>query len=278
MPLTKKQFKLAYWISTHKKKIKLGVIISLIILNIISISVLSFNVVIYFQNQKNHQAMLDSLSKDLIDYNLFREKNKPKDLVILLTKSVKSDKQKYDVISRVENLNPKWIAQFDYQFIIDNKEGKIKTNFLLPNEKIFLMDFNFESLIKNPAVELKIKNIKWQRTKDLSKIPKTPLEIQNVKYFPIGSQITSDKKRNVNQVDFEVINKSSYGFWEAFFKIILYQNKEIIGINIVPIKQFLSGEKRSITATWINFLPSLTDIFIESEINILNPKNFMPVK
>ncbi|MEK7167066.1 MAG: hypothetical protein AAB732_01495 [Patescibacteria group bacterium] len=278
MPLTKEQFKLAYWISTHKKRIKLSVIIGLIILNIILIGILSFNIIVYLKNQKQYQTMLNSLSKDLIDYNLFREKNKPKDLVILLTNNVASRNQKYDTISQIENLNFQWTAQYDYQFILNGKEGNIKTNFILPNEKKFLMDFNFESLTKNPAAELKILNIQWKRIRYLSKIPETQFKIENIKYFPIGSQITLEKKNNANRVNFEVTNNSSYSFWETFFKVILYQNDKIVGVNIIPAKQFLSKEKRFLSTSWTNFLPFITKTFIEPETDVLNFKNLMPIK
>ncbi|MFH1838585.1 MAG: hypothetical protein ABH808_03810 [Candidatus Kuenenbacteria bacterium] len=278
MPLSKEQFKFAYWFATHKKRIKLSIIIGLIFLNAILIFLLAFNVIFYFKNQKNYQIMINSLSKDLIDYNFSREKNKPKNLEILLTKSIKSNKQKYDAISQIENLNSQWMAQYDYQFILDNKEGRMQTNFILPNEKKFLIDFNFETLTKDPLVELKIENIQWKRIRYLSKIPKTQFEIKNVKYFPIGSQISSDKKRNINQVDFEVVNNTSYSFWETFFKVILYQGEKIVGVNIIPVKQFLSGKTKFLSTSWINFLPSVTKVYIEPEVDALDPKILIPVK
>ncbi|PKL72146.1 hypothetical protein CVV26_02880 [Candidatus Kuenenbacteria bacterium HGW-Kuenenbacteria-1] len=278
MSLSEKQFKFAYWFLNHKKKIRSSIIIGLIILNIILISFLIFKTVFYFKDQKNYQIMINSLSKDLIDYNSFKEKNKPKDLEVLLTKSIFSESQKYDTISQIENVNSQWVAQYDYQFIFNGQEGKIKTNFILPNEKKFLLDFNFESLAKNPFVELKIKNVQWKRTRYLSKIPQIQFEIKNIKYYPIGIQITSDKKSNINQVNFEAINNSSYGFWETFFKVILYQDKNVVGVNIISAKQFLSKEKRNLSASWVNFLPNVTEVFVESETNILNSKNFMSVR
>ncbi|MFH0755550.1 MAG: hypothetical protein V1910_02695 [bacterium] len=278
MSLSEKQFKFAYWFLVHKKKIRSSIVIGLIILNIILISILTFKIVFYFKDQKNYQTIVNSLSKNLIDYGVLREKNKPKDLSVLLTESVIPNRQKYDVISQVENLNSQWAAQYDYQFILDGREGKVKTNFILPNEKKFLLDFGFESLTKNPAVELKIKNVQWKRTRYLSKIPKIQFEVKNVKYFPIGIQITSDKKSSWNQVNFEAINNSSYGIWETFFKVILYQGKKIVGVNTISAKQFLSKEKRSLSTNWVNFLPSVTEVFIEPEVNTLDSKNFMSVK
>jgi len=279
MSLTEKQFKFAYWFTAHKKKIRLSVVIGFIIFDVILMGALIFSVVFHFKDQKNYQAMMNSLSKDLVNYSFFRGKNKPKDLEILLTQSIAFKKQKYDVISQIENLNSQWVAQFDYQFILDGVEGKIKTNFILPNEKKFLLDFNLESLARNVVVELKLKNVQWKRTRHLSKeIPQIQFEVKNVKYHPIGAQINSNRQRNTNQVDFEVINNSSYSFWESFLKVILYQNKKIVGINIISAKQFLSGEKRFLSANWINFLTPVTDVFIESEVNVLNFENFMPVK
>ncbi|MBI4653208.1 hypothetical protein HY750_03065 [Candidatus Kuenenbacteria bacterium] len=278
MSLTKEQFKYAYWISTHKKRIKLGIIIGLIILNIFLISLLIFKTTFYFKEQKNYQIMINSLSKNLIDYELFREKNKPKDLVVLLIDSVKSEKQKYDAISQIENLNSQWVAQYDYQFILDGQGGKIRTNFILPNEQKFLMDFNFETLTKNPAVELNITNVQWKRIKNLSKLPKIQFETKNVKYSPMGSQIAPDKKIGVNQVNFEATNNSPYGFWESAFKVILYHDKKIMGINIIPVKQFLSREKKFLSTSWVNFLPPVTKVFIEPEVDVLNSKNLVPVK
>lgn len=278
MPLTKKQFEFAYWFSIHKKKIKSSIIIGLIILNISLISILVFKAIFYLKDQKNYHIMIDSLSKDLIDYASLKEKNKSQNLAILLTSSVKSEKQRYDAISQIENSNSKWAAQYDYQFILDGKEGKTKTNFILPNEKKFLLDFNFESLAKNPIVELRIKNVQWKRIKNLSKLPKTQFEIKDVKYSPIGSQIASDKKIGINQVNFEVTNNSSYGFWETFFKVILYQKEKIVGINIITVKQFLSQEVKNLSTSWINFLPLVTEVFIEPEVDILDSKNLMPLK
>ena len=278
MFLTEKQFKFAYLFAKYKSKIKWSIVAGLVILNIILIGFFVFKTFFYFKDRKNYQIMIDSLSKNLIDYNVIREKNKPKDLVILLTESVKSEKQKFDVVSQIENLNSQFVAQYDYQFVLDGMEGKTKTNFILPNEKKFLMDFNFESLSKNSIVECRIKNVQWKRIRYLSKILKTEFKVENIKYYPAGAQITINKKRDINQVDFEVINNSSYSFWDAIFKVILYQNKKIIGVNIIPTKQFLSREKKFLSASWNNFLPLVTEVIIEPEADTLNIKNLMPVK
>lgn len=159
----------------------------------------------------------------------------------------------------------------------DNGEADLKVGATW--QKKFLLGLNLVSSepIKNPRIEFQ--NIQWRRLSekqknlkiDKLKIKKSDFLLENIR-FVRKTEIFSSK------LQFEVINKTNYNFWQVNFLVIFYQGQKIVGANFVSVSQFLSGEKRSQEIFWTEPLPTVTKVYIEPEVNLLDPEAFMKIE
>jgi hypothetical protein len=270
--LTERQLKLHYWFITHKPQLKIVLIISLIVLNMGLWGYSIYGLVVYFNTAKGQEAMLENLTQELIDWPAHHLKNKPQNLIPYEITVIPLGKGIYDLTLLIENPNSKWtVVSLDYRFVWLDGESKWQKSFLLPLEKKSLFGLKIPSgePIRNPQIEFR--NIRWKRVSPRRKLPqidKSDFIIENIRFIR-GSKILPSR------VTFEATNKTNYNFWQVDFKIILYQGEKIVGLNFISTQQFFSNEKRSLEVFWSEILPSITRVYIEPEVNILDPENFM---
>lgn len=279
LQITKQQLKITYWFTIHKSQIKKALIISLIVLNLGFWGYNIYGLIVYFSTAKNQEAIIKNLTHEMINWPVYHLKHKPENLILSEITVIPLEKGRYDLIVQVENPNLKWaISDLDYRFVwLGNPGASVsgwQKNFFLPEEKKFLLGLNLSSSqpIENPQIEFQ--NIQWKKIK-----PKTKLAEVNKSDFLIEN-IHFTRKTGIipSKVQFEVTNRTNYNFWEVNFKVILYQGRKIIGANFVSTTQFLSEEKRLFETFWTSSLPSVTKIYIEPEVNILDEKIFMGIE
>jgi len=268
------RLKLAYWLAQHKKKIKTGLIISLLIIDIFLIAFGGSGMISYFLSKKKIDKAIEGTITNLPDFQKWREKNKVLPLRILVQKGVFSKKNTYDFIALIENPNQRWASpSFRYRFIWDSGITPWRESFILPAEKKYLLILNQKSNRPPLSVQLQIQDIDWEltyRTKRLSPFSKEDFKILQTKFIP-------QKKKTLNRLIFKVKNESAYNFWEVPFTIVLYQGKKIVGGNYTVIKEFLSQETREVELAWRGSIPHVSKIEIEPEINVFKEDIFMPV-
>lgn len=282
--LTQRQLKLNYWFITHKAQLKKVLIISLIVLNLGFWGYTTYGLVFYFIGRKDHQVVLKNLSRELIDWPIYHLKNKPENLFPSEIAVIPLEKGQYDLVVQVENPNLKWaIPELEYRFVWMGSpaapDAGWQKGFFLPGEKKFLLRLNLSSPqpIRNPRIEFQ--NIRWKRlTKKLRNLEREKLEIKRSDFLVEDARFIRKTAIIPSKVQFKVTNKTNYNFWEVNFKILLYQGEKIVGANFVNTSRFLSGENRSLEVFWTESLPSITKIYIEPEVNVLDSDVFMKIE
>lgn len=280
--LTTKQLKFAQWYLSHKTeiyKIFLGLLVAV---NLALWGLVSYNFINYFLQTDVHEEMLAELTRNKIDYLKFHERFKPLDLTIaksvFLSSAVsgQTGKFNYDFVAVIENPNGEWlIPSVEYYFSWDGGETEVKRSFILPGEKKNLAVLGQKTDKKLNEVNFVFSKIKWQRISS----KKERLEILSklsVKDINLEYAIAEDKMVAIPKISFKIKNLSIHGLWQADFTVILYQGSNIVGINTLSAKQWLSNEERKMELMWPN-IPQHSRIAVVPEVNPFNPDIFMSV-
>jgi len=269
-----KKLKIALWFVTHKRIIKRGLTLLLILLDIALVTFAYVRFENYLLSIKEERRMLEQMSLQTVDYKKWQQKNQPQPLEVITQTAVRSGRQKYDFIALVRNPNKKWlVSSLKYKFKWASNESNVAESFILPEEQKYLLIFGEKSTDPPRNVQLEFQNLSWQRITpklDFPEIRKNVFEISEKKFIPKGAL-------PLNKVSFKVKNNSIFNFWKVNFNIILYQGKNIVGANSAILRQFLSGQIREVEVSWVETLPEVSHVVIDPEIDILNPESFIPI-
>jgi len=274
------QLKFASWYVSHKlllKKIFIGFLIGL---NVIFWGYGLYGLVIHYfiEGPRLDQALRElGRSPDLAAIRALIE---PQSLEIGTVSILSGGKGKYDLSAKVSNQNPAWRTEFDYNFVADGKALPVRHGFILPNEEKLLINLGAESTARIRSASIEISNLRWSRV-DAHEISdyeawsseRLNFVFENVKFSPavITDGIT------VSRVTFNARNLTAYSFWDVGFYIFLYRGSSLVTINYITLEEFISGQTRQVEVSWFESLPTVTQVKVVPEVNIFDPKVYMPV-
>lgn len=269
-----KKLKIALWFVTHKEIIRRGLIMLLVLLDIFFVVFVFTRFESYLLGAGEEERMLEQMGQQTINYEDWYQKNQPLPLEIIAQTAVSSGRQNYDFIALVKNPNEKWlVSSLEYKFKWDSGESSVAESFILPEEQKYLIAFGEKSTSAPKSVELEFQNLAWKRVTpklNLPEIKKDVFKISEVEFMPKGVV-------PINRANFRVKNNSIFNFWTVNFNVILYQGNKIVGANSASLRQFLSGQTREVEVSWTETLPSVTNVVVDPEINILDPDLLMPI-
>ncbi|MBA3046987.1 hypothetical protein KKC83_04385 [Patescibacteria group bacterium] len=188
---------------------------------------------------------------------------------------------KYDLVIRVENSNQRWWAEISYYFSANNDQTGESSSFILPNGTKHLMALAQDFRVKPANAQLIVKNISWKRV-DRHEIADWQayqdsylnIAVENIEFIPAGkSKLT--EKINLNQANFDVINKTAYNYWQVDFPILLYSGAALVGVNRYSVSELMSGEKRQVQVRWPGNLGRVSGVEAIPELNILRDDIFI---
>ncbi len=282
---TEKEIQVSSWYLAHRQKIKTILLIVLIGINLGLWAYSITHFILYFSRTTQHQQMLSGITQNLVNTDII-EKNKPKALNIIGQGALRGDQQgncfNYDFWFKVNNPNAKWgIVKINYIFTWLNGQSEIKESFLLPQQTKYLLTLRQCLTTAPQGVKVKILQVEWRRLSQLA------LEEISYLHFPITESefIVGKKTENDNisliipdKLQFIAHNNTVYSFWHADFNVILFQNKKVVGVNIVNFKEFLSNQARAGTVIWNKKISLVDQQLIEPNINIFDKENIISLK
>ncbi|MBU1146010.1 hypothetical protein KKD80_00455 [Patescibacteria group bacterium] len=277
---TESQLKVASWYVSHKillKKIFIGFLIFLcaIFWGLGLYGLINY----YFIEGPSFNLAMRELSRGA-DYSAINSALQPRDLDIGTTTIFSSGKGRYDFVGKIFNSSADWRAEFTYDFLVDGVAREEKSGFLLPGEEKYIFDLGGEAPTKPRSATLEIKNLKWRRidAHEISDYPawqdeRLNFSISDVKFTPaaVGENIP------ISRASFTVQNATAFGFWDVGFAIFLYRGSSIASVNYITLEEFRSGQNRPVEVSWFETLPNITQVKVVPEVNIFDPKVFMPV-
>ena len=250
----------SYWIVTHKVLLRNLAIAFLMVADIFLFVYAASGFVEYLiSGRPREEAMIIDLANRLNTSSVERLKNQaalPIDFGDGRVYVFDAGNDKYDFAVEAMNPNKDWYAMVTYQFDIPGATSTAaRTTYLLPGEKKFLTILGERrdgELITEGA--FKVVNMMWSRI-DKHQVADTQLfmsehasfEIINPVFSQSGTFVVDGGAENTgNRIVLSITNTSPYNFWAAPIQIVLMRAGNLEGIEETQIREFRTGETRSI--------------------------------
>ncbi|MEA2088471.1 MAG: hypothetical protein U9O55_01345 [Patescibacteria group bacterium] len=278
------KLKIGYWIVSHKILTKKLFLIILILTEVFLISFSAIKLTRFYSSEKvAFEKTMSQILSHNIDYESYKEKNKPKDIRVTELDSIALDKNKYNFVAKIHNPNKtKWIVkEVEYYFIYNNLKTDIKKTFILPGEKKYITSFGIKSDQKIFKPNIIIINIQWKRIKKADE-EKFANEVKKYINFDIkDSQYLNsyllgiEDDDQISVIRFKAENNTIFDYYEVGFYIATYNGPAMTSINYFLSNNILSGEQRAIEVRWRDSIPIPDKIVILPEVNILDSSIIM---
>lgn len=274
--ITTKQLEVGLWYVEHKRLLKKIISGFLIVVGAVSwpYSIYSFADYLIRGMEEDRLLVRQLVNTASLghDYVL---KISARQLAVAPVGILKSSDKKYDFYVQLRNNNQKWWARFVYYFVADGRALPKANGFILPAETKYLMALAKDFSAKPTDARLVLENIQWQRI-DQHQFPdwqayfRSHLDIESteIDFIPSNASQLSEKL-NLNQLSFNVINRTAFNYWDVGFAILLYNGDSIVNINYYTLNDFMSEQKRLISLSWPGNLGRIDKIEIIPEIDIM---------
>jgi len=269
--------KFGLWYTAHKillRKIFVSVSIAAILLlyffNIYS----SFKI---FVIQKNTDSeVLLSLMSDSSGIQSIQSRFRPQQIQITGVSVLPREKDLSDIVVHVENPNLAYYAKKAlYRVMTGTKILSSGETYLWPNDKKFVVAYNVSEAGNSPDIAVQFYEVAWKRMDNYQKF-----QAEDVN-FPILSPLYAPSRTSVNgkyipaSIKFTVSNQTIFNYWDVGINAILYNGSSVIGAAYTQIHEFKSLEKIPLDMKILYDVPSVTNMEIYPELNVLDEKVFM---
>lgn len=272
--LPDRQLDTSYWYVKNKPLLKNILIFFLILINLLIwggvIYLIFFNYVIV---QKSFIQIKNEAAFDYVNYQAFYNQHMPIDLSNSSLQVINSNGETSTYLVVVNNQNTRWMAYIDICFSLEGKEDCSKS-FIYPQENKYFIKESEKSI-----GDFRIKNIDWEKVSDFSNIYKERFKfnLSNISFLP-ASQYQGTSEVPISKATFTVQNASAFNYAKVGFYVLLRSATSITAINYITINDLISGEQRSLEATWYETLPRIERVEIIPEVDIINPDNILRIK
>lgn len=273
--LSVKKMNFGLWLSENRKYITKIIIIFLIVLSIFFFVYSFYNYLIYFRSikaEKEHMANFGS--------NIVAQRDAVNDLIVSAPRVFKNNGN-YDLVVNVKNPNDKFFAVFQYCFMVNEVEVACDNAHVLPSEEKYILSLGREIEAESPAVIFTIRDISWKRI-SAHDIPdwnyfyneRVNFGLKDMKFTPVGVNMAVGRN-NLSSLDFSITNLTDYGYYSVPFNIALYNGSDLVGVNIFVVNNFLAGETREVSLTWLSNIQRVTRVEVRPNLNILDDSLYL---
>lgn len=276
--LTEKQLGFAYWYITHKLQLKKLGIGLLIAFDVITVGFGLWGYADYFLISWNRDL---ALRRDMpylrFSHELVRSLG-PQALNPVSADIFVSGAGKYDFLTKLQNANTDWYADFKYKFVGRGGETAEATGFILPREEKFVSVLGAALASSPVGATFQFTDIAWHRVNrhvirdyEAWRSERLNMILTNVIHNP---SLNIDS--TVGRTSFDTENRSAFGFWKVGFSVVLLRGSSPAAANHVVLDNFESGEKRHVDVNWFESLPGTTGVDVRPEVNIFDADVYMP--
>jgi hypothetical protein len=254
------------WLSEKRALFTRIIIIFLICLSAIFFIYSAYQFYIYYNDNSE-----DNLT---VDNGINIPRNNVSELKIEAPRYFKSG-DKYDLVAKVTNSNPKFSANFEACFSLGGQELTCANSFILPNETKYIFALGKEIKGDIKTLSYANKNLTWLRV-DPHTIPnyesfyadRLNFAYSDINFYNIVDS-TYNTKNNGNILEFKAKNLSAFSYYDVPLNIALFNGSDLISVNYYHLQNFLSGETRSININWPGDYSNVR-VEIYPNLNILN--------
>lgn len=266
---TSQELKWSFWYVKHKALLYKVLVISLISIDAIFLIFGLWRWGGYLLGIPDAQRVQTSLST-AINYTGIHPRYSAQPIQAINTQIFSSRENKYDAMAELINPNNRFLAKFDYYFIIGDEKTPAQKTFLLPGENRPVAYLGIlDGAGSAPVIVLE--NIKYERI-SAHKITDTiswqayRLNFQLSDFVFLKS--LAQEGTNTDAVQFNLTNHSPYSYVAADFYAALLQNGQMVGILPLHLDSINSLETKNIDLR--NFVSglSVTEIALYPIINV----------
>ncbi len=209
------------------------------------------------------------------------ESDRPQDVSLSDVSVFSTTDNRFDMAVELTNPNPMWWAEFDYKFSLSGEETPFRSGYVLPNSTQILTELGYKpKSAGGSSASLVIENVRWHRV-DPAFVGASYDEFSKKRFAIEADNVTYDTNivlgtRAVGQTSFTLANKSSYGFWSVDLVVRLSRGPSVVAVNKITISNLQPGEKRPIQLVWLDNLPGITKTEVIPQVNLLDPKAYLP--
>ena len=258
-----RQFKLSYWIVSHKKAMFRIGLIGLITIDIILGLFFVIKLVDYLSHIKSTNEIISNLSIENITY----QTKPPNALQIGEVYVLESGADQYDLVASIYNPNEKWaIESFYYNFSGGGFETQLVDSFILPGESKSLVQTGiYNEGGEGANSKLVLSEVKWKKVKEA--LPELSFEFDEFDY--------ASTEEGGFYASSTVLNKSVFGFHQAVATIIIRYNGEPFAVGSTSITDIKSYEEKPLEYRWSKKLPFNITIDPEVSANAVDEENLI---
>ncbi len=261
-----KEMNFGLWLSENRKKITKIIIVFLIALSAFFFIYSFYSYIVYFFNAPDDENNAVS--------SVVSQRNVAVDLFVKAPQIFKNDGS-YDLVADVTNPNEKFSAAFQYCFVVNKEDVGCGDGYILPSEEKYVLALGRKLDSESPTATFEIKNISWKRI-NAHDIPDwntfyndhVNFGLKDVKFTPSGSNVSG--KNNLSSLEFNITNLTNYGYYNVPLNIALYNGSDLVGVNAFMVNNFLAGEEREVSLTWLSNISKATRVEIRPNLNILD--------
>ena len=273
---TSQDLKWSFWYVKHKALLYKILIISLISIN----SVFAFFGIwkwgSYLLGWQDAQRVQQSLSA-AINYTGIHPHFGAQPIQAINTQIFSSRENKYDAVAELVNPNSRFLAKFNYYFIVGGEKTPVQKTFLLPGESRLVAYLGIKDGAGSTPI-IVLENIEYQRI-SAHKISDTAgwqaarLNFQVSDFVFLKS--LAQEGANTDAIQFKLTNASPYSYVAANFYVALLQSGQMIGILPLRLDSISSLETKDIDLR--NFVAglSVTEIALYPIINVYDEEVYL---
>lgn len=262
-------YKIIYFFIANQIFIKRLMVMILILFNIALWWIGGVKIINYLADSKNYEQTILVLSAPVVDWQKIHEATKPQDIQILSVEKISLGNNKYNLVAKIFNPNARYsVAYLNYAFMVDGFVLDWQDSFINPESEKYLFSFSYVSENYPSEISLKLGGISWSPINNFKKETAVPMDQIEV----LNTNFVQDNNQNI--IDFEVINKTHFNFWQIGWQVLLFQGERLVGVNYLTSSGFLSGETRKLSVASLEKIPTPSRIEILPDIDIFDKNNY----
>ncbi|HTX87228.1 MAG TPA: hypothetical protein VMC41_04165 [Candidatus Nanoarchaeia archaeon] len=271
------------WWAKNRQKLRIILIIFLIIVAIGSWSytLYGFGYYLLVGMNADNRMITTLVQSKTVDQNYLNQEQAKN--LILSPAGYLPNADKYDLYLSITNPNSRWWAAFDYCFTRPDGEKSCGSDFILPQEKKYLISLA-QSFNSAPAdLSFSFTDFTWNKINNhliadwnSYQSERLAMEINNQTFTPASANEVSEKI-GLNTLSFNIANNSAYSYYEVPLTIILTSGGgQIVYLDRYTLNDFTSFASRDIQITWPGAIGDVSGINIAPDVNILDQGVYEP--
>jgi hypothetical protein len=272
--LTSSELKYSLWFTKNRVllyRILLWFLISFCILTW-GFSILWWGNYLVF-GKKIDQSVFNQLS-NFVNLTINNNNSQPVPLAVLGAYVVPGGVNVYDLVAEVTNGNTRFLASFDYYFVVDGEKTETHHATFLPGETKLVGHFGLKSTNSPGSPVLVFDKISWQRISNQTINDPVAWQNEHLNFAVENFEFVrteSTEGASAHIIKFNLVNNSPYGYSSPQFYAGLFLQGSLVGIFPLTVQDFKSLEKRPIDLRSFVTTLQANEVKIFPLINIYDP-------